>query len=298
MNIKQANDMLNKIKSSGLHTKTKVAQELVRELELYIKSAGMKKQADLRLLKNDRQLIPIFFYWASAALSQMTSDPQLQGMNIPPIGGDTPLTYGTKLVNQMRGRRSNPYAKFLKDLYETLKTDIHDGIDQAYGSFVSQNKEFEARSNGSVMVEDLWQLASTWATTGVRLVDTSAEGARETNITPWKRISEAVPSGGTIAERVMGAIKKGVFSAMASKNRFLSHGQKIDMGMTTVDGEKVRLESVEGQSSSGEDYSKLDQFSAEGFIENMLGVPDTEKYLDGVSLTEAELDKLTPSRYN
>ena len=46
--------MLDQIKKSGLHNKTKVAQELVRELETYIKSAGMKKQADLRLLLSKR----------------------------------------------------------------------------------------------------------------------------------------------------------------------------------------------------------------------------------------------------
>ena len=36
--------MLNQIKKSDLHNKTKVAQELVRELELYIKSASMKNK--------------------------------------------------------------------------------------------------------------------------------------------------------------------------------------------------------------------------------------------------------------
>ena len=102
MNIRQANQMLTRIKKSGLHTKTKVAQELVRELELYIKSAGMKKQADLRMfLQSDDDLKKIFFYWASAALSQMTSESELQGMTIPPVGSDSPTEYGTKILNAL-----------------------------------------------------------------------------------------------------------------------------------------------------------------------------------------------------
>lgn len=305
MNIKQANEMLNKIKNSGLHTKTKVAQELVRELELYIRSASMKKQADLRLyISLPNELKKVFFYWASAALSQMTSEPTLQGMTIPSVGSDTPTEYGTKILNQLGGSRMRrrrrqaseaKYANFLNGLFEELKPQIEKGIQSAYGKFVANNKEFESRSNGDIRLEDLWQLASTWATTGRRLVDTSAEGARETDITPWKRISDAVGGGGTIAEKVMGAINKGVFSAMASKNRFLSHKQKQDLGIDKVDGEKrkIRQESIEGQSSSGEDYSKLDQFSAEGFIHNTLGQSDVEKYLDEKSLTEEELETIT-----
>jgi len=286
--------MLNQIKKSGLHTKTKVAQELVRELEMFLKSAGMKKQADLRLLsKRDDDLKKIFFYWASAALSEMTSETELQGMTIPPVGSDTGDIYGAKILNQLGGRMKRRrqasvamYANFLNNLYEELKPLLISGINKAYTKFAYNNKEFE-RLNSDIL-EDLWQRATLWAVTGTR-----DSAIRDTEVSPWKRIEGNVEGGGSLAERVMKAIRKGVFSAMTSKGRYLSLDERRRLGLAKVDGEKIRQESIEGQSSSGEEYSKLDQFSAQGFIENMDGVGDTEKYIKKHKLTEEELETLT-----
>lgn len=305
MNIKQANQMLNQIKKSDLHNKTKVAQELVRELELYIKSAGMKKQADLRLyLQSDDELKKVFFYWASAALSQMTNEAELQGMTIPPVGSDTPTEYGTKILNQlggggsfaqrMRKRRRRQasvakYANFLNNLYEQLKPSLTKSVNSTYGAFVSQNKEFKRQR--SDILEDLWQRASMWAVTGKSGVPKS-EGSRETDVTPWKRISERVDGGGSVADRVMGAIRKGVFSAMSSKGRYLSLDERRNLGLALVDGEKVRQESTEGQYKNKEEYSRLDQFSAEGHIQNALGVSDTDKYIEEKGLSDEMLEKI------
>lgn len=301
MNIKQANDMLNQIKKSDLHNKTKIAQELVRELELFIKSAGMKKQADLRMYtQSDTELKKIFFYWASAALSKMTSEPELQGMTIPPVGSDDPTSYGTKILNQLGGGRMRrrrrqasvaQYANFLNNLYEQVKPVLIKSINSAYGAFVNNNKEFQSRSNGRVDLDSLWQIASTWAVTGRDVVDRGSEG-RSKNISPWKRIGERVEGGGSIAERVIKAIRKGVLSAMASKGRYLSLSERRDMGMEEVDGQKIRYESTEGKSKGGEEFSKLDQFSAQGFIENALGESDTDKFIREKGLTDEQLDKL------
>ena len=308
MNIKQANQMLTRIKKSGLHTKTKVAQELVRELELYIKSAGMKKQADLRLyLQSDDDLKKIFFYWASAALSQMTGEPELQGMAIPPVGSDTPTEYGTKILNQlggggfrsrMRRRRQASvarYANFLNSLYEQIKPALTKSINSSYGAFVNNNKEF--RRLRSDILDDLWQRATMWAITGSR-----DNAVRETDVSPWKRISENVGGGSSIAERVMGAIRNGVFSAMASKGRYLTLQERRELRIDEVEGENIRQESIEGQSADGEDYSRLDQLSAQGHIQNLLGVSDTDKYISEKGLSDAELDEieglLTDGRYD
>jgi hypothetical protein len=297
MDIKQAHQMLDQIKKSGLHNKTKVAQELVRELETYIKSAGMKKQADLRLLlsKRDDDLKKIFFYWASAALSEMTSEPELQGMTIPSVGSDRPDIYGAKILNQlgpMRRRRQASvakYANFLNNLYEELKPLLISGINKAYGKFAYNNKEFERVS--SDILEELWQRASMWAITGKSGVPKSDE-SRDSSVTPWKRISEKVEGGESIADRVMKAISLGVFSAMASKGRYLSLEERRELGIALVDGQKVRQESIEGQSSSGEEYSKLDQFSAEGHIQNALGMTDTDKFIEEEGITEEELEAI------
>ena len=240
MDIKQAHQMLDQIKKSGLHNKTKVAQELVRELETYIKSAGMKKQADLRLLlsKRDDDLKKIFFYWASAALSEMTSEPELQGMTIPSVGSDRPDIYGAKILNQlgpMRRRRQASvakYANFLNNLYEELKPLLISGINKAYGKFAYNNKEFERVS--SDILEELWQRASMWAITGKSGVPKSDE-SRDSSVTPWKRISEKVEGGESIADRVMKAISLGVFSAMASKGRYLSLEERRELGIALVD---------------------------------------------------------------
>jgi len=301
MNIKQANQMLDQIKKSGLHTKTKVAQELVRELEQYIKSAGMKKQADLRLyLQSDTDLKKIFFYWASAALSQMTGDPALQGMTIPDVGADSPTEYGTKILNQlsgvgsfanrMRRRRRQAsvarYANFLNSLYEQIKPALTKSINSTYGAFVNNNREYTRLSND--ILEDLWQRATMWAVTGKR-----DNAVRDTDVTPWKRITENVGGGSSIAERVMGAIRKGVFSAMASKGRYLTLQERRELGMDEIaKGVKLRQESTEGQSSEGEEYSRLDQLSAEGHIENNLGKANTEKYIEEKGLSEEDLDKI------
>jgi hypothetical protein len=303
MNIKQANQMLDQIKKSGLHTKTKVAQELVRELEQYIKSAGMKKQADLRLyLQSDGELKKIFFYWASAALSQMSGEPELQGMTIPPVGSDTPTEYGTKILNQlprqrgrgldsirdrMRRRQASVarYANFLNNLYEQLKPALTKSINSTYGAFVNNNKEFTRLSND--ILEDLWQRATMWAITGKR-----DNAVRDTDVTPWKRVTENVKGGSSIAERVMGAIRKGVFSGMASKGRYLTLQERRELGIAEVDGENIRNESTEGLSSSGEEYSRLDQLSAEGHIENNLGKDNTEKYIEEKGLSEEDLDRI------
>ena len=295
MNIKEASVMLNQIKKSGIHTKTKVAQELVRELELYLKSAGMKKQADLRLyLQSDSDLKKVFFYWASAALSQMTSEPELQGMTIPPVGSDTPTEYGTKILNQigrggrMKRRRQaseTKYANFLNNLYEQLKAELTKSINNTYGSFVNRNKEFQRQ--GSDILEELWQRASMWAVTGKSGVPKSNE-SRETDVTPWIRISEKVESSGSIAERVMGAIRQGVFKAMDSKGRFLSLDERRDLGLALVDGKKVRQESIEGQSSSGEDYSKLDQLGQVTELKSK-----GENYLEEYGWSEDELEEMT-----
>lgn len=303
--------MLSQIKKSGLHTKTKVAQELVRELEQYIKSAGMKKRADLRMyLQSDTDLKKIFFYWASAALSQMTSDPALQGMTIPPVGSDTPTEYGTKILNQlggggsfanrMRRRRRQAsvarYANFLNNLYEQLKPALTKSINITYNQFVKNNKEF--RRLRSDILDDLWQRATMWAVTGKR-----DNAVRDTDVTPWKRISEKVEGGGSVAESVMGAIRKGVFSAMASTGRYLTLDERRLLRIDEVqEGVKLRQESIEGQSSSGEEYSRLDQFSAEGHIQNLLGVSDTDKYIAEKGLSDEELEKieglLTSGLYN
>jgi hypothetical protein len=301
MNIKQANQMLDQIKKSGLHTKTKVAQELVRELEQYIKSAGMKKQADLRLyLQSDGELKKIFFYWASAALSQMTGEPELQGMTIPDVGADSPTEYGTKILNQlggvgsfaqrMRMRRRQAsvarYANFLNNLYEELKPVLKRSINSTYGAFVNNNQEFTRLSND--ILEDLWQRATMWAVTGKR-----DNAVRDTDVTPWKRISERVEGGGSVAERVMGAIRKGVLSAMASKGRYLTLDERRELGIDEIaKGVKLRNESIEGQSAEGEEYSRLDQLSAEGHIENNLGGSNTEKYIEEKGLSDEELDKI------
>ena len=299
MNIRQANQMLTRIKKSGLHTKTKVAQELVRELELYIKSAGMKKQADLRMfLQSDDDLKKIFFYWASAALSQMTSESELQGMTIPPVGSDSPTEYGTKILNQlprqrgsfrerMRRRQASDarYANFLNNLYESIKPILKRSINITYGAFVNNNREFtRLRSD---ILQDLWQRATMWAITGSR-----DNAVRETDVSPWKRISENVGGGSSIAERVMGAIQNGVFSAMSSQGRYLTLEERRLLGLAEVAGENIRQESIEGQSADGEDYSRLDQLSAQGHIQNLLGVSDTDKYIKERGLSDEELDKI------
>lgn len=285
--------MLSQIKSSGLHTKTKVAQELVRELETYIKSASMTKQADLKMyLQSDEDLKKIFFYWASAALSEMTSEPELQGMTIPSVGSDTPTEYGTKILNHLGSRRRRAsvakYANFLNNLYEELKPSLTKSVNITYSQFVKNNKEFMRRD--SDILEDLWQRASMWAVTGQSGVPKS-DASRDSSVTPWKRISEKVEGGGSIADRVMGAIKLGVFSAMASKGRYLSLEERRGLGIALVDGKKVRQESTEGQSSSGEEYSRLDQLSAEGHLQNLIGVSDTDKYIKEKGLNDDELDK-------
>lgn len=295
--------MLDQIKKSGLHTKTKVAQELVRELEQYIKSAGMKKQADLRLyLQSDADLKKIFFYWASAALSQMTGEPELQGMTIPPVGSDSPTEYGTKILNQlgggggfrsrMRRRRQASvarYANFLNTLYEELKPALTKSINVTYNQFVKNNKDF--RRLRSDILDDLWQRATMWAVTGKSGIPKSSE-SRETDVTPWKRISQKVEGGSSIAERVMKAIRLGVFSAMASTSRYLSLEERRALGIALVDGQKLRQESTEGQSSSGEEYSRLDQLSAEGQVENLLGVSDSQKYMEQQGLSDDTLDEI------
>lgn len=297
MNIKQAKQMLSQIKESGLQNNTKVAQELVRELELFIKSAGMKKQADLRwYTQSGTELKKIFFYWASAALSEMTSESELQGMTIPPVGSDDPTSYGTKIFNLLPRRSKRQasvaqYANFLNNLYEQVKPALIKSINDTYGSFVNNNKEFQSRSDGRVELDNLWQIASTWAVTGKDVVARGSEG-RSKNISPWKRIGDKVEGGGSIAERVMGAIRKGVFSAMASKGRYLSLSERREMGMVEVDGQKIRYESTEGKSKGGEEYSKLDQFSAQGHIENLLGVSNAEKYMRDEDLSEESLNAI------
>ena len=206
MDIKQAHQMLDQIKKSGLHNKTKVAQELVRELETYIKSASMTKQADLKMyLQSDEDLKKIFFYWASAALSEMTSEPELQGMTIPSVGSDTPTEYGTKILNHLGSRRRRAsvakYANFLNNLYEELKPSLTKSVNITYSQFVKNNKEFMRRD--SDILEDLWQRASMWAVTGQSGVPKS-DASRDSSVTPWKRISEKVEGGGSIADRVDG----------------------------------------------------------------------------------------------
>ncbi len=307
MNIKQASEMLSQIEKSGLQTKTKVAQELVKELKLYIKSAGMKKQADLRWVTRDQDAFrKLFFGWASAALSKMNV-----GYEVPTTGGDTsPMQYGTMIVNNLPGRRgrvptlneeqvdalppAQKYAYFLNGLFEELKEEIVEGINIAYKMMLKSNSKYI--KSEFVDADDLWQVASTWASTGAD-VRTVTEGSRRLSFFPLGKIQENAESGADIAKQVSKAITEGVFKIMGGKNRFLSHEQRQKLGITKVTDEagnviKLRQENIEGV-SEGQTYSRLDQFSAQGFIQNTLGQSDVQKYLDENQMSEEELEELT-----
>ena len=298
--------MLSQIKKSGLQTKTKVAQDLVRELELYLKSAGMEKQADLRTVtQNQDEFRKLFFGWASAALSEMNVD-----YEVPTFGGKSPVQYGTMIANSMPGRRgrvpnlnkeqadalppAQKYAYFLNGLFEQLKEDIVGGINIAYKMMIKQNSKYI--NSGFVDREDLWQVATTWAMTGAD-IRTVTEGSRKLSFFPLEKIQEFASGGGDIAKQVNSAIVKGVFKIMGGRNRFLSHEQRQQLGITEVTDEagnviKLRQENIEGV-NDGKEYSRLDTLSAQGFINNTLGQSDVQKYLDENQMSEEELEVLT-----
>ena len=135
----------------------------------------------------------------------------------------------------MRRRRQASvarYANFLNSLYEQIKPALTKSINSSYGAFVNNNKEF--RRLRSDILDDLWQRATMWAVTGKR-----DNAVRDTDVTPWKRVTENVEGGSSIAERVMGAIRKGVFSAMASKGRYLTLEERRLLGLAEVAGENI-----------------------------------------------------------
>jgi hypothetical protein len=232
MNIKQATQMLDQIKKSGLHTKTKVAQELVRELEQYIKSAGMKKQADLRLIKeDDKSLLHLFAYWATASLLKLKElgEPSLQSLEIPePHPGDKAIGFGSQV---MRGlRRGNPYAVMVNDLYEEVNADLKTRIDQTYSRFLRYHKP---RYDVGTTLDDLWFTATTWAMShNIDVIDRAEEGrTMSKDAYAFPIIQEKTKRSSSVANSVMNAIQNGVFNVMSSEGRFLTQTQRIEFGV-------------------------------------------------------------------
>lgn len=224
--------MLNQIKKSDLHNKTKVAQELVRELELYIKSANMKKQADLRLLKDDdKSLLHIFAYWATASLLKLKElgEPSLQSLDIPePHPGDKAIGFGSQV---MRGlKRGNPYAKKIKDLYEEINADLKTRIDQTYSRFLRYHK---SRYDVGTTLDDLWFTATTWAMShNIDVIDRAEDGrTMRSDAYVFPIIQDKTKRSSSVANSVMDAIQKGVFNVMSREGRFLTQTQRIEFGV-------------------------------------------------------------------
>ncbi len=226
--------MVNQIKKSDLHNKTKVAQELVRELELYIKSASMKKQADLRLLKDDdRSLLPIFAYWATASLLKLKElgEPSLQDLVIlEPHPGDKAIEFGSKV---MRGlRRKNAHALKVKELYD--KEGLKIGIDKAYSNFMKNNKRY----NVGTTLNDLWSTATSWSMShSTDVIDRVEEGrTMRSDAYVFPSIQKNTEMSSSVANSVMNAIKKGVFNVMSFEGRFLTQTQRIEFGVVKNEG--------------------------------------------------------------
>jgi|13_taG_2_1085334.scaffolds.fasta_scaffold00002_35 hypothetical protein len=236
MNIKQATQMLDQIKKSDLHSKTKVAQELVRELELYIRSAGMKKQADLRLIKEDENsLLHIFAYWATASLLKLKElgEPSLQSLDIlEPHPGDKAIEFGSKV---MRGlRRKNAHAVMVNDLYEKVKNNLKIGIDDTYSNFIGNNRRY----NVGTTLEDLWLTATSWSMShNTDVIDRVEEGrTMRSDAYVFPSIQKKTQRSSSVAESVMDAIKKGVFNVMSYEGRFLTQTQRIEFGVVKNEG--------------------------------------------------------------
>ena len=256
-------------------------------------------------LEDKDEFKKLFFGWASAALSEMNV-----GYEVPTFGGKSPVQYGTMIANSMPGRRgrvptlnkaqadalppAQKYAYFLNGLFEKLKEEIVDGVNIAYKMMIKNNAKYI--NSGFVERADLWQVASTWAMTGAD-IRTVTEGSRKISIFPLEKIRDNAEGGGDIAKQVKSAIVKGVFKMMGGENRFLSHEQRQQLGITEVTDEdgnviKLRQESID-RVNDGKEYSRLDALSAKGFIQNTLGQSDVQKYIDENSLSEEELEVLT-----
>lgn len=278
--------MLVQIKKSGLQNKTKVAQELVRELELFIKSASMKKKADLvQFAANDATLKPVFAYWASAALKKLQEqgEPELDGMLIPDVeASDNAVSYGQRILSALRseGRErlrlrqrtatdepSLPrYAKLISDMYEENKAVLKKGISNTKGGFLKNHKELLLTNEDK---EDLWSIASNWAVTHRKDVVYRGEndGTAKSTGFAWDRIQKSVKSasGSTLSAKVMSAIKDGVFVGMTSKGRFLTQSQKIQMGLMEdpQTNQRYTQTSDTAMNSDGKEYSVIDKVLAE-----------------------------------
>lgn len=285
MNIKQATAMLNQIKESGLQNKSKVAQELVQELELLIKSAGLKKRADLKLYIGAGDLLKnLYAYWATAALLKLQEqgEVKLQGIDIPvPNIGETANQFGTRVMSalKVRGRRpgrrrasAQAYAKIVSTLFESQKGLIEKGIKDAYKYYMINHRE---RYDVGSTLEDVWQVATDWATT--HLIDPieRVEGARAMNVQAyaWNRIQKATKTSSDIGTSVFKAIKVGVFNVLPQESRFFNMNQRLQFGVIEDDESlttPVSLSVGEGEETYDrpelsrkilDDYSKL-QFDA------------------------------------
>ena len=282
MNIKQATQMLNQIKKSDLHNKTKVAQELVRELELYIKSASMKKQADLRLIKeDDKSLLHLFAYWATASLLKLKElgEPSLQSLDIPePHPGDKAIGFGSQV---MRGlRRKNAHAVMVNNLYEKVNADLKTKIDQTYSRFLGYHKRYDVGTT----VSDLWFTATTWAMShSTDVIDRAEEGrtmSKDAYVFP--SIQKNTERLSSVADSVMNAIQKGVFNVMSFEGRFLTQTQRIEFGVVKNEGGISRAVGLEVETDD-------ETFANPGVARKLV---ETFSQKDLNEMTDEELERL------
>lgn len=226
MNAQEAAQMLKDIKQAGL-SKNKVAQELISELNTYIKESSQKKLSFYDLSKGgDAFVKPVFFYWATAALVKLQSKFQVTiGLTIPtPTGSETAQAFGNRVSN-------TPVGTVLESIWEGGGKDWTVNI---------LKKVMPILNNKYNDGDEAARWAENWAfaLSGHDGYDTSRLEKRPSKASfPWPKIQSAATKKSTLEESVIDAIGKGIFRDGVFMDRKWTR-------LVSVGGKQVRPTSI------------------------------------------------------
>tara|TARA_Y100001970_G_C14227281_1_gene856462 strand:+ start:923 stop:3010 length:2088 start_codon:yes stop_codon:yes gene_type:complete len=200
MDTQQAAQMLRNIKQAGL-SNNKVAQELINELNAYIKESSLQKLSFYELAGGGEDFVkPVFFYWATAALVKLQNKfQQTVNLTIPtPTGSETAQKFGNRVSN-------TPVGAVLESIWEASGKDWT--VDMLKKVIPVLNGNYRDGDQAAKWAED-WA----FALSGHDGYDTSRLDKRPSkNSYPWPKIQAAATKKSTLEESVIDAISKGIF---------------------------------------------------------------------------------------
>lgn len=208
MNRQKAAQMLEDIKRSGLGN-NKVAKELMRELNAYIKESSQKKLSFYDLSGGVEDFVkPVFFYWATAALVKLQSKfQQTVNLTIPtPTSSETAMKFGNRVAQTAVGTvLENIWENGGKEWMVSTLKKVPGVLDSKYADGDQAKR---------------WAENWAFALDGHDGFDKSRLEKRPSKESfPWPKIQAAATKKSTLEESVIDAVSKGIFRDAVYQDR-------------------------------------------------------------------------------